>query len=122
MLTHKSFNTYLVLIFTDLNKTQIYKMPYGNSPHQEVEILMSFDYLNLFKLNEHNEDYLIGKPNNEKFLFEIEDKKYVHLGEKLFRFQTDDEIVEHSSEHGFNDAKLPFAYDEENIYFMLHQK
>ena len=76
----------------------------------------------MFRLNEHSEDYHIRKPNDENFLFEIEDKKYIHVEEKLFSFETNDEIVEYSSEHGFNDVKFPFAHGEENIYFMLHQK
>ena len=44
------------------------------------------------------------------------------MGEKLFSFETNDEIVKNSSEHGFNDVKFPFAHGKENIYFMLHQK
>ena len=56
VLTHKKFNTYMVLIFSDLNKAQIYKIPYRNSSHNEIETLMSFNYLNFFKPNEHTED------------------------------------------------------------------
>ena len=41
----------------------------------KIEILMSFDYLNVFRPNEHTEDYHIGKLNNANFLFKIEDKK-----------------------------------------------
>ena len=37
-------------------------------------------------------------------------------------FETNDEVVKYSSELGHNDMKFPFAYGEENIYFMLHQK
>ena len=33
VLTDNRFITYLVLIFSDLNKAQIYKMPYRDSPH-----------------------------------------------------------------------------------------
>ena len=47
----------MVLIFGDLSKTQVYKMPYGDSPHHETEILMNFNYLDLFKPSEHTEDY-----------------------------------------------------------------
>ena len=75
VLTHNRFNTYIVLIFTDLKKAQIYKMPYRDSPHHEIEILMSFDYLHLFRPNEHKEDYHIRKTNNANFLLKIEDKK-----------------------------------------------
>ena len=122
VLTHNRFNTYIVLIFTDLNKAQIYKMPYRDSPHHEIVILMSFDYLHLFRPNEHTEDYHIRKTNNANFLFKIEDKKYIHVGKNLFSFETDYEIVKYSSEHGHNDIKYPFARAKENIYFMSHQK
>ena len=80
-------------------------MPYRDSPHHEIETLMSFDYLHLFRPNEHTEDYHIRKPNNEKFLFKIENKKNIHVGEKLFSFETDHEISEYSSEHGYNDFR-----------------
>ena len=122
VLTHNGFNFYIVLVFTDLKKAQIYEILYRNSPHQEIEIIMSFDYLHLFRPNEHKEDYHIRKPNDEKFLFEIEDKKYIHVGGKIFNFETNDKIVKYSSGHGFNDVKFPFAHGEENIYFMSHQK
>ena len=112
----------MVLIFSDSNKAQNYKMPYRNSPHQEDEILRRFDYLHVFRPNEHSEDYHIGKPNDENFLFKIGDKIYVHVGKNLFSFETNDEIVKDSSEHGYNDIKYPYAYGEENIYFMLHEK
>ena len=114
VLTHNRFNTYMVLIFTVLKKAQIYKMPYRNSSHREIEMAMSFDYLHVFGPDENNKD--------GNFLFEIEDKKYTHVGEKLFSFETNDEIVDYFSEHGFNDVKYPFARGKENVYFMLHQK
>ena len=56
------------------------------------------------------------------FLLKIEDKNYIHVGEKKFSFETNDETVKYSSEHGFNDVKFPFAHGNKNIYFMLHQK
>ena len=122
VLTHNRFNIYMVLIFTDLKKAEIYKMLYRDSPHHEIEIVMSFDYQRLFRANEHTEDYHIRKPNNPNFLFEIEDKRYVYVGEKVITLETNDEIVENSSEHGYNDIKYPYARGKENIYFMLHQK
>ena len=100
--------------FTDLKKAQIYKTLYRNNPHQEIEKVMSFDYLHVFGPDENNKD--------GNFLFEIGDKKYIHVGENLFSFETNDEIVDYFSEHGFNDVKYTYAYGKENIYFMLHQK
>ena len=55
-------------------------------------------------------------------MFEIGDKKYIHVRKKIFSFETNDEIDEYFSEHGFNDVKYPFAHGKENIYFMFHQK
>ena len=49
LLTHNRFNIYMVLIFYDLNKAQIYKMANRISPHREIEMVMSFDYLHVFK-------------------------------------------------------------------------
>ena len=102
VLTHNRFNTYMVLIFTDLKKVQIYKMPYRNSPHQKIEIDMSFDYLHVFGPDENNKD--------GNFLFEIENKKYVHVGENIFSFETDDESKDYFSERGNNDVIYSFAY------------
>ena len=122
VLTRNGFIIYMVLIFTDLKKAQIYKIPYRNSAHQEIELLISFDYLHLFRPNEHSEEYHIRNLNDENFLIKIEDKKYNHVGVKIFSFETNDEIVKNFSEHGFNDVKFPFAHGKENIYFLLHQK
>ena len=114
VLTHNRFNTYIVLIFTDLKNAQIYKMPYRNSPQQEIEKVMIFDYLHVFGPDENNKD--------GHLLFEIEKRKYVHVGENIFIFETNDEIDGYAVEHGFSDVKYPFAHGKENIYFMLHQK
>ena len=112
----------MVLVFSDLSKAQIFKKPYRNSPHQEIEILMSFDYLNVFQPNEQTEDYHNRKPNVENRLFEIGDKIFFYVGKKVISFGTDDRKIKYISEHGFNHVKFPFACGEENIYFMLHQK
>ena len=122
VLTHNGFNTYLVLIFSDLNQAQIYKKPYRDSPHHEIQLLMSFNYLIMFRRNEHTEDYHIRKPNDENFLFEIGDKKYACVGDKVVSFETNDKIVKYSSDLGFNDFKYPKTYAEENIYFIPRHK
>ena len=58
----------------------------------------------------------------ETFYSKLKIKKYVHVGENLFSFETNDEIVDYFSEHGNNDVKYSFAYGKENIYFMAHHK
>ena len=114
ILTHNRFNTYLVLIFTDLKKAQIYKMPYRNCPHQKIGKVTNFHYLHVFGPDENNKD--------GNFLFEIENKRNVHVGDELFSFETNDEIADYFTEHGNNDVKYSFAYGKENIYLMSHQK
>ena len=76
--------------------------------------LMSFDYLHLFGPD--------GKADDGNFLFEIEHKKYIHVGEEVISFEIDDEIERFTVERCFNDVKFPFARGKENIYFMLYQK
>ena len=75
VVTHNRFDNYMVLIFSDSSKGQIHKMPCRVSSHDEIEILMSFNYLNVFQPNEHIQDYHSRKTDDENFLFAIEDKK-----------------------------------------------
>ena len=37
VLRHKSFYTYIVLVFADLNQAQMYKMHQRDSPHHGIE-------------------------------------------------------------------------------------
>ena len=74
MLTQNRFTTFIVLVFSELNKAQIYKMPRRDSPyHGNVEV-MSFNYLNSCRPNKHIKFYYIRKSNLLNFLFEIEEK------------------------------------------------
>ena len=43
------------------------------------------------------------------------------MGEKVITFVKNEIIVKCSLDLGFNEIKFPYAYGEENIYFMLHQ-
>ena len=114
MLTHNRFNTYMVLIFTDLKKAQIYKMPYRNSHHQEIEIVTKFDYQQLFKPIELDERTHDSRETNGNFLLKIEDKKNIYVGEKIFTFKTIDYIDEYFSVSGLKDVKYAFALSKEN--------
>ena len=109
LLTHNRFYDDLVSFFSQLNKIQIYKIQYRDSPHHEIEIIVSFNYLNLFEQNEYTEDYHIKKPDDKNFLFEIEDEKIVYVAENIFTFEKNDKIVKYSSNLGFNDIKFPYA-------------
>ena len=115
VLTHYRFNTSMVLIVSDLNKAQIYQMSYRNSSNNEIEILIKFEYLNVFQLNEQTNVYHIRETNDGNFLLEIGDEKYIFVGEKVFSFETNDIIVQHSLDLGFNDINFLYAYGIENI-------
>ena len=43
---------------------------------------MSFKYVILCTTKDHTENYRNRGPNDKNFLFEIEDRKYVYVGEK----------------------------------------
>ena len=81
---------------------------------------MTFNYINLFTANERKKDYREGE--DKTFLIEIRDEEYIHVGREIFSFGTNDKIVNYSSDLGFSDIKLPFAYGKERIYLMLHQE
>ena len=48
VLTNNRFNTYLVLIFSDLNKAQYFKMSCRVSSHDRNEIVINFNSLKMF--------------------------------------------------------------------------
>ena len=97
-------------------------MPYRDSPHQKIEIVTKFDYLYLFKPIELDEKTHAEIKTNKNFLFKIEDKKFIYVGERIFSFETNDEITEYFSKDGHNDVKYPFALSNENFYYLLYQK
>ena len=76
--------------------------------------------MNSFKANEPKKDY--QKASDKLSIFEIEDKKYMYVREILISFETNDKKVNYSSKLGFNGNKFPVAYNQENIYSMLHRK
>ena len=65
----------MVLNFNNLNIAQIFKIPNQDSPHHEIEVVMSFSYLNLLKAKELTAIYHFRKRNDENLLFEIGDGK-----------------------------------------------
>ena len=80
-----------------------------DSPHHEMETIMSFTCLNLHKKSDSTEDSYIRNPNEETFLFAIENRKHIFVGEFLVEIEKKDKIIKSSSEFGMNDIKYPFA-------------
>ena len=122
LLSHNRFIDYLVLIFVDKRKAQIYTFPNRVDEHDVIKLIIDFQYKRLFRPNKHLERYHIGTPKHENFLFKIGDKKYLHVGEAVFTFTSNSNNIKYGFEYGFNDVKFPFAYDQTNIYYMLEKK
>ena len=122
LLSHNKFIDYIVLIFVDRKKTQIYTFPNRVDEHDVIKLIVDFQYKRLFRPNKHLERYHITKSKGESFLFKIGDKKYLHVGESIFTFTTNNNITKYGLNYGFNDVKFPYAYDQTNIYYMLEKK
>ena len=122
LLSHNRFIDYLVLIFVDRKKAQIYTFPNRVDEHDISKLIIDFQNKRLFRPNKHLERYYVTKPIHENFLFKIGDKKYLHVGESVFTFTTSSNIIKYGFEYGFNDVKFPYAYDKTNIYYMLEKK
>ena len=56
-MTRNRFNTYLVVIFTNENRAQVYKMVCKDIPKNEFELVMTFNFINLFRPKDHKEEY-----------------------------------------------------------------
>ena len=70
----------------------------------------------------HLERYCITEPEDESFLFEIGDKKYLYVGESVLTFTTNGNIAKYGLYYGFDDIKFPYVYDQSDIYCMLDKK
>ena len=122
MLTHDRFNAYMVLIFSDLNKTRTYKSQVKLVHTMKLKYLLVLIIWMFFSKTNTHKIITLKKTDDEKFLFEIEDKTYIYVGEKLISFEKNDTRLIFFPENGFNDVIFPYAYGENNIYSMLHRK
>ena len=57
-------------------------------------------------------------PKDQSFLFKLDEKLYLHVGESIFTFKTTSNIIKYGLQYGYNDIKYRFAYDQTNIYYM----
>ena len=79
VLTHERINSYLVVIFTNLNKAHINKMPYRDSPQQEINLVMSFIYLNLFNQMNTQKNVTLEKQTIKIFYSNLKKKDLITL-------------------------------------------
>ena len=69
LLSHNRFIDYLVLIFVNKRKAQIYTFPNRVDEHDVIKLIIDFQYKRLFRPNKHLERYHIGTPIHKNFLF-----------------------------------------------------
>ena len=62
------------------------------------------------------------KFHGNSLLVQLSKHEYVFIGWMIYRFKTDDIILDYVSPVGNSDVPYPVAYGENNIYFMLDQK
>lgn len=94
------------------------------------EIIEIFNYYtrDLLKNIYDFEGYFEGESINEcdglgnSILIKINKNEYIEIGESIFSFNTDDEILKYYSPIGVSDVPYPIAYGENNIYFMLEKE
>ena len=79
LISDNRFINYLVLIFVDKKKAQIYTFPNRVDEYDTIKLIIDFQYKRLFRPNKHLERYHITKPKDESFLFKMGDKKYFML-------------------------------------------
>ena len=60
-----------------------------------------------------------GDSIGNSILLEVEEKKYMMVGESVYTFETDDKIIKFTSNVGNNDVPYPIAYGERNIYYLV---
>ena len=89
---------YLLLVFTNEKRAQIYSYPNIENKNKQIKLLIEFTYQKLYKL--HN--YKFNKPNmipqRDRFLFRISDKTYIHIGKNVFTFNSNSEIIKYEAD------------------------
>ena len=122
LLSNNRFIDYLVLIFAKKKKAQTYTFPNRADEYDTIRLIIEFDYKRLFRANKHLERYYVLNPKDQSFLFKLDEKLYLHVGESIFTFRTTSNIVKYGLQYGYNDIKYRFAYDQTNIYYMQEKK
>ena len=77
--------------------------------YDRIKLIIEFDYKRVFRPNKHLKRYHITKPKEQSFLFKLNDKKYLHVGESIFSFRTTGNIVKYGLQYGYNDIKYQYA-------------
>lgn len=61
------------------------------------------------------------KWHGNSLLIKISTYEYVYVGSSIYRFKTEEEILDYVSPVGNSDTPYPVAYGKSNVYFMLDE-
>lgn len=62
------------------------------------------------------------REDGNSILVNTSDNKYVYIGDEIYDFETDDEIIDYYSPIGNSDVPYPFAIGTKYTYLMIHHK
>ncbi len=57
--------------------------------------------------------------HGNSILIQIDEHKYIYIGYEIYRFRTDDIIIDYETPIGNSDVPYPVAFGETDIYFMI---
>ena len=83
------------------------------------QILKISDFLGYWPGFDYCSDNYIGN----SILIQISKQEYIHIGQNMYTYKTDDTIIDYASPIGCNCNNVihPIAFGTNNIYFMLDQ-
>ena len=97
-------------------------MPYRDSPHQEIEIFLSFDYLHVFGPDENNKDGNFLSEIEKKNMFMLE-KNYLVLKQMMkLKNIFQDMVITMLNSHMLTAKKIFTSCHIKNIFLFKNMK
>ena len=84
-----------------------------------LKIFIGKSYLNEMTEFSGARDDEVWRGNS--ILLELEEKKYMMVGESVYTFETEDKIVKFTSNADNNQTAYPVAHGQRNIYYLFHK-
>ena len=114
---------YLNSIYIPFQTIKFEKIFIGKDIRQRQGYFEYNETLNTIKfVQTHNKYDKYKKENGNSILLKIEQNHYMYIGDKIYEFDTDDEILDYISPIGNNDVPYPYAFSGRYTYIMLDNK
>lgn len=126
--THDNGSRPFKVVFKE-NEVSIHKMTnYENNKYTYGELIKTYKPKKIFigKSPKNKMTLFSGgfgnKFNGNSILLQITHTNYIYIGEEIFSFKTNSQIIKYISPVGNNDVPYPHAIDEDNYYYLLLEK